>query len=59
MHFHLTHKDCVILNVEHHFCFTKVCEKRSIFDRNSFILVTKLDVLKNILLRDKREVQFP
>ena len=29
-----------------------------IFDKNSFILGTKLNVLKNVLLRVEREVQF-
>ena len=29
------------------------------FDKNSFILGTKLNVLKNFLLRVEREVQFP
>ena len=37
-------------------CFTKVCEMGGIFDKNSFILETKLNVLKNFLLRVEREV---
>ena len=52
------HIDCVILYVQCHLCFTKVCEMGGIFDKNSFILGTKLNVLKNVLLRVEREVQF-
>ena len=58
MHFHITHKDCVILNLQHRLCSTKVCEIGGIFDKNSFILTAKLNVLKNFLLRVEREVKF-
>ena len=50
-------KDCMILNVQYRLCFTEVCG--GIFDKNSFILGAKLNVLKNFLLRAEREVQFP
>ena len=58
MHFHITHKDCVILNLQHRLCSTKVCEIGASLDKNSFILITKLNVLKNFLLRVEREVKF-
>ena len=35
----------------------RLCEMGGIFDKNSFILGTKLNVLKNFLLRVEREVQ--
>ena len=57
--FHLTPKDCVISNVQYSLCFTNVCEIRGIFGKNSFILGTKLNVLKNFLLMVKREIHFP
>ena len=47
-----------MLNVQYRLCFTKLCEMEEIFDKNSFILETKLNVLKNFLLRVEREVQF-
>ena len=52
-------KDSVILNVQYRLCFTKACEMGGIFDKNSLFLGTKLNVLKNFLLRVEREVQFP
>ena len=59
LYFRLTHKDCVILNVQYRLCFTKVCKIGRIFDKNLFILGTKLNILKNVLLRVEREVRFP
>ena len=41
------------------FMFTKVHEMREIFDKNPFILGTKLNVLNYVLMRVEREVQFP
>ena len=52
-------KDCVILNAQYRFCFTKVREMGRIFDKNSFALGTKLNELKTFLLRVDREVHFP
>ena len=49
----------MILNVRYRLCSITVCEIGWIFDKNSFILRTKLNVLKNFLLRVEREVQFP
>ena len=57
--FRLTPQDCVILNVQYRLCFTKVCETGWIFDWNSFNLGTKLNVLKNVLMRAERKVYFP
>ena len=51
IHFCLTHKDCVILNFQCRLCFTKECLMGDNFDKNSFTLGTKLNVLKNFLLR--------
>ena len=34
-------------------------EMREIFDKNPFILGTKLNVLNYVLMRVEREVQFP
>ena len=47
------------LDVEYRLCFTKVCEMGGYFYKNSLILGTKSNVLKNFLLRVEREVQFP
>ena len=52
IHFCLTHKECVILSVQYRLCFTKVCLMGDNFDKDSFTLGTKLNVLKNFLLRD-------
>ena len=59
IHFRLTHKYCVILNVQYRLFFTKLRGMGGTFHKNSFILETKLNVPKNFLLRIKREVQFP
>ena len=39
--------------------FNKDVQNGGIFDKNSFISGTILNVLKNFLLRVEREVQFP
>ena len=44
-------------NVQYRLCFTM--EMGGISDKNSFILGTKLNVLKKLLLRVEREVQSP
>ena len=51
MHSRFTCKDCVILNYQHRSSFPKVCKMGEIFDKNSFILGAKLNMLKNFLLR--------
>ena len=53
-----SHKDCVILKVQYLLCFTKMCEVGKIFDKNSFILGTKIIVLKNSVEGWKKK-QFP
>ena len=49
----------MVANVQYRLCFTMVCEIGGISDKNSFILGTKLNVLKKLLLRVEREVQSP
>ena len=39
-------------------CFRKVCEMGRIFDINSFILGTKLNVLRNFLLKIEKKNSF-
>ena len=61
INFHLTNIDFLILNVQYRICFPKMCEMvwGAFFDKNSFILETKLNVLKNIFLKVERKVSFP
>ena len=40
-----------MFNIQYPLCFTKVCKVRGIFDKNLFILETKLYALRNVLLR--------
>ena len=49
----------MILNVQYRLCFTKVCEMGGIFDKNLFTLGTRLNGLKNFLLKVEKEVHFP
>ena len=50
--FRLTLKVCAILNVQY-LSFTKVPEMEGVFDKTSLIVGTKLNLLKNFLLRVK------
>ena len=45
-------------NAEYRLCFAK-WKMGGIFDKKPFILGMKLNVLKNVLLKVEREVQFP
>ena len=59
IHFRLTFKDawCLIFSIV--YVLQKYVKWEGFFDKNLLILETNLNVLKNVLLRVEREVQFP